>query len=198
LPGCISRGTRRYRSSFCPITGRRRICSIRRSNGSCATAWRRSPGFGRSQAIAKATQDIERDFHFNTAISAVMELVNALYAFEATSHDAMPAGERAALLREAVETTLLLLGPIAPHVTEELWAQLGHRESLFARPWPEADPAALVEGASRVRRVQQPGARKVGGVRKAGGFAPDDAEPGAAVATRHELLDPSVVETPAR
>jgi leucyl-tRNA synthetase len=96
------------------------------------------------ETIAKATQDIERDFHFNTAISAVMELVNALYAFEAASHDGMAAAERAALLREAVETTLLLLGPIAPHVTEELWAQLGHTESLFTRPWPEADPAALV------------------------------------------------------
>ena len=96
------------------------------------------------ETIAKATQDIERDFHFNTAISAVMELVNALYAFEATSHDGMPAGERAALLREAVETTLLLLGPIAPHVSEELWSQLGHAESLFTRPWPAADPAALV------------------------------------------------------
>ena len=97
------------------------------------------------ETIAKATQDIERDFHFNTAISAVMELVNALYAFEATSHDAMPTGERAALLREAVETTLLLLGPIAPHVTEELWSQLGHTESLFTRPWPEADRSALVK-----------------------------------------------------
>jgi leucyl-tRNA synthetase len=96
------------------------------------------------ETIAKATQDIERDFHFNTAISAVMELVNTLYAFEAGSHDGLPAVERAALLREAVETTLLLLGPIAPHVTEELWAQLGHAESLFTRPWPEADPAALV------------------------------------------------------
>src|SRR5216117_2050557 len=97
------------------------------------------------ETIAKATQDIERDFHFNTAISAVMELVNALYAFEATSHDGMPAAERAALMREAVETTLLLLGPFCPHVTEELWAQLGHRESLFMGPWPEADPVALVK-----------------------------------------------------
>jgi len=97
------------------------------------------------ETIAKATQDIERDFHFNTAISAVMELVNALYAFEAAPHDGMPAGERAALLREAVEITLLLLGPMAPHVTEELWSQLGHTESLFTQPWPEADAAALVK-----------------------------------------------------
>jgi leucyl-tRNA synthetase len=97
------------------------------------------------ETIAKTTQDIERDFHFNTAISAIMELVNALYAFEAASHDGMPAGERAALLREAVESTLLLLGPVAPHVTEELWALLGHTESLFTRPWPQPDPAALVK-----------------------------------------------------
>src|SRR5947207_14659779 len=95
------------------------------------------------ETIAKATQDIERDFHFNTAISAVMELVNALYAFEATSHDGMAAAERGPLLREAVETVLLLLGPIAPHVTEELWATLGHRQSLFKERWPEPDRAAL-------------------------------------------------------
>jgi leucyl-tRNA synthetase len=95
------------------------------------------------ETIRRVTEDIEREFHFNTAISAVMELVNALYAFEASSRDDMAAGERAALLREAVETMLLLLGPIAPHVTEELWAHIGHRTSLFTEHWPEADPAAL-------------------------------------------------------
>jgi leucyl-tRNA synthetase len=95
------------------------------------------------ETIARVTGDIERDFHFNTAISAVMELVNALYAFEAASLDAVASGERAALLREGVETVILLLGPVAPHVTEELWAQLGHRESVFTQRWPEADPVAL-------------------------------------------------------
>jgi leucyl-tRNA synthetase len=96
------------------------------------------------ETIKRVTDDIEHDFHFNTAISAVMELVNALYAFEAASGDRMASAERSALLREAAETVLLLLGPIAPHVTEELWEQLGHRESLFARPWPAPDAAALV------------------------------------------------------
>ena len=95
------------------------------------------------ETIARVTEDIERDFHFNTAISAVMELVNALYAFEPASRDRLAAPERAALLREAVETILLLLGPFSPHVTEELWEHLGHRESLFKQPWPSADPAAL-------------------------------------------------------
>jgi len=93
--------------------------------------------------IKRVTDDIEREFHFNTAVSAIMELINALHAFEASSQDAMPAGERTALLREAVETALLLLGPFCPHITEELWRRLGHTESLFARPWPAADPTAL-------------------------------------------------------
>jgi leucyl-tRNA synthetase len=97
------------------------------------------------ETITKVTVDIERDFHFNTAISAVMELVNALYAFEAASHDGMVATERTALLREATETVLLLLGPFCPHVTEELWAQLGHEDSLFTRAWPTAESGALTK-----------------------------------------------------
>jgi len=93
--------------------------------------------------IQRVTDDIEGDFHFNTAVSAIMELVNALHAFEAASEgDAVPPAERAALLREAVETTLVLLAPFCPHITEELWTQLGHAESLFHQPWPAADPAA--------------------------------------------------------
>jgi leucyl-tRNA synthetase len=95
------------------------------------------------ETIARVTHDIENEFHFNTAISAVMELVNALYAFEATARDRMPAAERAALLREGVETTLLLLGPFCPHVTEELWETLGHTESLFRQPWPTLEATAL-------------------------------------------------------
>jgi leucyl-tRNA synthetase len=95
------------------------------------------------ETIKRVTDDIERDFHFNTAISAIMELVNALYAFESASSDRMAGAERAGLLREAVETVLLLLGPIAPHVTEELWSTLGHGESLFKQPWPTPDAGAL-------------------------------------------------------
>ncbi len=95
------------------------------------------------ETIRRVTDDIEHDFHFNTAISAVMELVNALHAFEAASLDRVPGTERSRLLREAVETILLLLGPFCPHVAEELWAQLDPSESLFRHPWPVADPEAL-------------------------------------------------------
>jgi leucyl-tRNA synthetase len=96
------------------------------------------------ETIRRVTDDIEDEFHFNTAISAIMELVNALVAFDQTSMDTMPREERRMLLRETAETLLLLLGPFAPHLADELWAQLGHRESLFRHPWPQPAPAALV------------------------------------------------------
>jgi len=96
------------------------------------------------ETIHRVTADIEHDFHFNTAISAVMELVNALIDFERASLDTVSGEERARLLREAVETTLLLLGPVCPHITEELWLSLGHSDTLFKQPWPVADKDAMV------------------------------------------------------
>jgi leucyl-tRNA synthetase len=96
------------------------------------------------ETIARVTADVERDFHFNTAISAVMELVNALHDFERDSLDGVAGTERAALLREATDTTLLLLGPVSPHMTEELWQMLGHHDSLFRQAWPTAEAGALV------------------------------------------------------
>jgi leucyl-tRNA synthetase len=81
--------------------------------------------------MAKATDDIGRRFAFNTAIAAVMELVNEL------SRDT--AGRDS---RFAAETAVSLIQPYAPHVAEELWERLG-RERLWEEPWPEADPALL-------------------------------------------------------
>jgi leucyl-tRNA synthetase len=95
------------------------------------------------ETIHRVTEDIERDFHFNTAISAVMELVNALTELERAPLPSAGSGERAALLREGVETVLLLLGPVCPHITEELWSALGHEGSLFRRAWPTADAEAM-------------------------------------------------------
>ncbi len=79
------------------------------------------------ETIAKATDDIGRRFAFNTAISAVMELVNEL-SREPDGPDA----------RFAAETAVSLLQPYAPHVAEELWERLGH-ERLWEQPWPVAD-----------------------------------------------------------
>jgi leucyl-tRNA synthetase len=83
------------------------------------------------ETIAKVTDDIGRRFAFNTAIAAVMELVNEL------ARD--PAGPDA---RFAAETAVSLIEPYAPHVAEELWQRLGH-ERLWETPWPQADPAML-------------------------------------------------------
>ncbi|MBI4589356.1 MAG: leucine--tRNA ligase [Candidatus Rokubacteria bacterium] len=98
------------------------------------------------ETIQRVTDDIEDQFHFNTALSAIMELVNALYAFAPASQDTMSREERRALLREAVETLLRLLAAFAPHLAEELWARLGHRTSLFEHRWPQPDPQALIRG----------------------------------------------------
>ncbi len=91
--------------------------------------------------IQKVTTDIEERYHFNTAISAVMELVNAMYAMTPDFGDAT----NRAVWRLAVETTVLLLAPITPHFAEELWAELGHTQSVLLHPWPTFQKDALVK-----------------------------------------------------
>ncbi|MBM7855691.1 leucyl-tRNA synthetase [Desulfohalotomaculum tongense] len=94
------------------------------------------------QTIKKVSEDIEKRFNFNTAISAIMELVNAVYTYR----DKVPQAERnSSVLREALESAVLLLAPFAPHITEELWQALGYRESVHRQAWPNYDEAALVE-----------------------------------------------------
>ncbi|CAK0739284.1 leucine--tRNA ligase [Gammaproteobacteria bacterium] len=90
------------------------------------------------QTIAKASDDIGRRTTFNTAIAAVMELINALYRFE----DPSPVGHT--LRQEALEAVVRLLAPIVPHITHVLWQVLGHTTSVIDAPWPEVDSAALV------------------------------------------------------
>jgi leucyl-tRNA synthetase len=87
------------------------------------------------RTIAKVTDDIERRFQFNTPISAVMELVNDVYA-------ARKDGANGDGVRFATETAVSLIQPYAPHIAEELWERLGH-ERLWATPWPQADPSLL-------------------------------------------------------
>jgi leucyl-tRNA synthetase len=99
--------------------------------------------------IRRVTVDIE-GFRFNTAISALHELVNALHAFAAESLDRASAGERTALIHEAMETLVLLIAPFAPHLAEELWEQFGHRDSVFQASWPDPDPEALRREAVQV------------------------------------------------
>ncbi len=92
-------------------------------------------------AIRKVGEDIENRFHFNTAISAVMELVNLLYQLEEKGAAREP--RAAGVVRECLEAVVLLLSPIVPHICEEMWEILGHTESISTVPWPSYDPAAV-------------------------------------------------------
>ena len=93
------------------------------------------------QTIHKVTRDIEDRFHFNTAISAVMELFNSMSSIdiEKVSDDRLP------VIRLAMESLTLLLSPIVPHFAEELWAELGHESSVLLAPWPRYREDALIK-----------------------------------------------------
>ncbi len=93
------------------------------------------------KTIKKVTEDIER-FHFNTAISAVMELVNEVYLSPVKDRQDETSMR---ITREAIETMVVLLSPFVPHFSEELWEVLGNRESILKQPWPEHDREAVVE-----------------------------------------------------
>jgi len=83
------------------------------------------------QTIKKVSQDYEA-MKFNTAIAAMMTLVNEMHA----------AGS---VTKAELETLLLLLNPVAPHITEEMWQNLGHAEAVHHQPWPQWDEAAMVK-----------------------------------------------------
>ncbi|HMK61564.1 MAG TPA: leucine--tRNA ligase [Dissulfurispiraceae bacterium] len=85
------------------------------------------------QTIRKVTDDIERDYHFNTAIAALMELMNEISSFSAEY------GEDNAATSVAIRNMLLMLAPFAPHICEELWEAAGGEPTIFAQPWPQWD-----------------------------------------------------------
>ena len=89
------------------------------------------------QTLAKVTDDMDRRRTFNTAIAAVMEMMNAVGRFD----DSSPQGR--AVVQEALEFAVLMLAPIVPHTTHVLWQELGHPGAVADARWPEPDPAAL-------------------------------------------------------
>jgi leucyl-tRNA synthetase len=92
------------------------------------------------ETVERVTRDMEGAFHFNSAIAQIMELTHAIDALSLGPDS----GEQApAVFRAAIETTLLLLSPFAPHLAEELWAELGADAGILATPWPQVDPLAL-------------------------------------------------------
>ncbi len=92
-------------------------------------------------SIKKATDDISIRFNFNTAISCVMELVNALYAYNGTND---------ALISEASKDLIIMLAPFVPHITEELWQIVGGEGSVHDQSWVSYDEAALVKDETEI------------------------------------------------
>ena len=103
----------------------------------------KSLNFMMNSSIKKVTEDAGGRFNFNTAIASIMELVNEMYKYKNGDIN-LP------LFNKAIETLLTLLNPFSPHITEELWSQLGHEDRLYNRAWPECDESALVKDEIQV------------------------------------------------
>ncbi len=96
------------------------------------------------ETIAKVGDDIGRRFTFNTAIASVMELINALVKFKDNSEQGR------AVMQESLQAIVLLLSPIVPHITHELWRALGQDSSLLDQAWPKVDESALVKDSLQI------------------------------------------------
>eukprot|EP00095_Tigriopus_kingsejongensis_P004848 snap_masked-scaffold1_size3401120-processed-gene-1.15 protein:Tk04848 transcript:snap_masked-scaffold1_size3401120-processed-gene-1.15-mRNA-1 annotation:"leucine--trna ligase" len=127
--------------------------------------------------IKKVSDDIGRRYTFNTAIAAVMELFNEISRFEASD------GQGRAVVQEALEAAVILMAPITPHISHDLWKLLGHTDAAIDQSWPEADAAAMQ--ADKVNIVVQ-----VNGKVRAKLEVPADAENDAVEALA--LADPGV------
>jgi leucyl-tRNA synthetase len=117
--------------------------------------------------IHRVTIDLDTRKQFNTAVSAMMELVNDLYAFTEKQEE-RPSPQAVAVAREAIEALIVMLSPFAPHTAEELWEQYGHAGGLQRAVWPSYDPEVAkaeeivipvqVNGKVRSRLIVSPAA----------------------------------------
>ncbi len=116
------------------------------------------------QTIKKVTLDMEGDFHFNTAVAQLMELYNEAAAYARSEATASP------VFLEALKMLVVLLSPMVPHFSEELWERMGHTESIFRSEWPGYDEAAThaeeveiviqIKGKVRARATVEAGASR--------------------------------------
>ncbi len=93
------------------------------------------------QTIKKVTDDIEREFHFNTAISAIMELVNSIHGMDSVEESP----RKREVMRLSMESVTLLLSPFVPHFAEELWETMGFESSVLLAQWPSYREDALLK-----------------------------------------------------
>jgi leucyl-tRNA synthetase len=96
------------------------------------------------QTVRKVGTQIEA-FQFNTAVAAIMELLNEIYGYAPPEKETLPKGLNPAVVSELAETLTLLMAPFAPHLGEEIWQQLGGADSIYRAPWPGFDPGLLSE-----------------------------------------------------
>ncbi len=119
----------RLEAGGCPL--RRARSEARKLEGGSVLDLRRKT----HETIKKVTEDIEKEFKFNTAISAIMELVNQVYSLQFTVYSQE--------VKEAIEAVVILLSPFVPHIAEEMWEKLGYKESILKNPWPKYNPEIL-------------------------------------------------------
>jgi leucyl-tRNA synthetase len=91
------------------------------------------------ETITKVSNDVSRRMTFNTAIAAIMELLNEVNRYNTESI------QDQAIIREALESAVLMLAPIVPHISQSLWQGLGHKQPVMLAAWPTVDEAALVK-----------------------------------------------------
>ena len=89
--------------------------------------------------LKKVTEDLSEKFGFNTAISALMELINEMYKYKELDN------RNNAVIKEGIETIVTILAPFTPHIGEELWTMIGKEGSVFDISWPKYDETALVK-----------------------------------------------------
>ena len=90
------------------------------------------------QTVKKVTESMEDNFHFNTAIAGVMELLNDMTSYKQTVIDAgKESSESKKIWKEVLEKTILLISPFAPHISDELWIEIGNEDSTFIQEWPK-------------------------------------------------------------
>ncbi len=100
------------------------------------------------QTIKKVTESIEDDFHFNTAIAAIMELLNDMTTYKQEVIDKNEkSSESAKIWKEVLDKTILLLAPFAPHIADELWSMIGNETFTFEEKWPEFNEELTVENS---------------------------------------------------
>ena len=130
------------------------------------------------ETLRKVTDDMGRRMTYNTAIAAVMEMMNAVNRFEGDS------GQSRAVRREALEMAVLMLAPIAPHICHRLWRVLGHGQSVVEALWPALDETALVK--DRVEIVVQVNGKLRGKIQAAADASKESIETAA-------MAEPNVV-----